>query len=237
MSPDQPVISVIIPAHNEEGYIQAAVQSVVDQTYPADRLECIVVDNASSDDTVSTALNFAGRHQTICLRIASEPRLGPGWAKNGGVEAAVGQILIFLDADSRMAPTLAAAVAGQYQAGNVVGSIRVAGDGSWIDRGFFDLMELGKTRFGIRAQMLYCDRLLFQELGGFEGGLKLGEDVDFLDRARRHLRPKGERVIHVTSSHIVTSSRRLSADHHLGMVKTFGRWLLAFFGVGRRQNY
>jgi glycosyltransferase involved in cell wall biosynthesis len=237
MAPSLVAISVVIPARNEARFVLAAVDSALAQAYEGP-VECIVADNGSTDGSADLvrrrAATGGGR-----LKLIEEPRTGVSRAKNAGARAASGDVLIFLDADSRMAPGLARAVAVAYAAGSPVGSIRVLADGgSWVDRAFFRMMEFGKVRLGIRAQMLYCVAKLFHELNGFDEELLLGEDVDFLSRAAAHLR--SERlppVTHVTTGEILTSTRRLAKNHHLGMVLMFARWTLAFLSIGRRRAY
>ena len=231
-------ISIVIPARNEAGFIESALQSVLAQQYPRDALEAIVVDNGSVDGTAAIARGFAARHPDPKVTLVDEPEAGVGRAKNRGAEVAEGMILIFLDADSRMEAGLARAVEWAFLAGSPAGSIRITADSRHpIDRGFFALMEFGKVRFGIRGQMLYCSRDLFQELGGFNPHLRLGEDIDLLRRIRKCL-GGSTRIAHVRVSGIVTSPRRLRRwPLHLGMIPMFARWVGAFLGVGRRREY
>lgn len=87
-------VSVIIPAYNEEAFIEQALLSVLDQNivrgYP-DLFEVIVVDNESTDSTVEIAQKYA--------KVYTAPR-GKLNAKNLGAEVAEGEILLFMDADA-----------------------------------------------------------------------------------------------------------------------------------------
>lgn len=233
-------VSVVIPAHDEAEYIRAALASVAAQEYPSDRLECVVVDNASADGTAALAWAFAAECAGLAVVVVREPELGVGRAKNRGARAARGDVLIFLDADSRMEPTLVRAVVARRRAGHLAGSIRVVADSEHpLERGFFALTEVGKVLCGIRAQMLFCERELFLTLGGFRPDLRLAEDVEFLRRVAAHARAHGlADVCHVRGSAIATSTRRLRAlPLHLNVVVLFVRWLLAFAGIGRRRRY
>ncbi len=134
-----------------------------------------------------------------------------------------------------MAPRLVECVLRRAQAGCAAASFRIVADGrDPIDRAFFALLELGPRLFGLRAQMFYCTRELFLQVGGFDETLVLAEDRDFLDR----LGASGVAVGHVDESWIATSPRRL---HHgpwrLGMPAMFVRWALANWGIGRRWRY
>jgi hypothetical protein len=170
-----------------------------------------------------------------------EPELGVARAKNRGARVATGAILLFLDADSRMERTLVADVSRAYRSGAPAGSIRIAADSADpLERGFFALMEVGKVLFGVRAQMLYCDRELFLALGGFPAELYHAEDLEFLQRVRAHLsgRSGHDEVVHIRSSRIFTSTRRLQGGSlRRNLLVTFARWLLAFMGIGREWKY
>lgn len=233
-------VSIILPAHNEEAYIEHALASVVAQNYPADQMECIVVNNASTDDTGPVARAFAAAHPECAITVIDEPVPGVARAKNTGARVAVGSILFFLDADSAMSPGLVHDIVAAYQRGAPAGCIRIVADsGDALERGFFNLMEIGPLLFGVRSQMPYCSARLFHLVGGFREHLHLAEDLDFFDRIRALVRSQhlGE-VTHIVSSTVATSPRRLrTLPHHLSLVTVFLRWSLAFAGWGRERRY
>lgn len=231
----EPSLSFVIPARNEAPLVGRALASVARQAWPHDDLEAVVVDNGSHDGTPQVVSEFAAHHPELALRLVVEPVRGRGRAKNAGARAARGRWLIFLDADSVASPNLARAVVTRVESGCPAGSVRlVAHSDDLLDRGFFALMEVGKRLFGIRAQMFYCNADLFHQLGGFDEGLEIAEDLEFLRRLRR----RGVCVCHLTEAYIATSPRRLRAlPFRLGMLWTFVRWALAHVGVGRRWPY
>ncbi|MGH2448497.1 MAG: glycosyltransferase, partial [Chloroflexota bacterium] len=150
---ERPSISIIIPARNEQDYIGAALASIARQTYPPDRLECIVVDNGSSDGTAEQvrAVQEVARHE---LKLAYEPEPGTARAKNRGSQEATGDILLFLDADSQLGENLLSAVSRSRQQGVPASSIRIVADShNLLERGYFALMQVGPTLFGVRGQM------------------------------------------------------------------------------------
>lgn len=231
----EPVLSFVIPARNEADYVARALASVAAQDWPLHELEAVVVDNGSSDGTSRAVEEFARSNPGLAVRIVREPVRGRGRAKNSGARAAAGTWLVFLDADSVASPGLVRAVLRRAQAGYPAGGIRVVADSrDLLDRGFFALLEFGKQLFGIRAQMFYCRRDVFSELGGFREDLEIAEDLEFL----RRVQAAGVPTCHVTEAHIATSPRRLRAlPLRLGMLVTFCRWALAHVGVGRRWPY
>ena len=129
------------------------------QQYPADRLECVLAE---------VVLELARRWEsspgpTPRLSLVREPQRGVGPAKNRGAAAADGEVLVFLDADSTLEPTVARDVAAAWAGGARGGSIPVLADSDdFWERGFFHALEFGKRTFGIHGQMFYLDRRLFQ---------------------------------------------------------------------------
>lgn len=96
-----PVVSVIVPAWNAEETLERAVASVLSQTF--DRLEVVVVDDASTDRTATVAERIArGDRRVRMLRTADNG--GPAAARNVGIEAARGEWIAVLDADDSFAP-------------------------------------------------------------------------------------------------------------------------------------
>lgn len=94
---DQPDVSVIIPARNEEDSISRCLQSLTDQTYK--NLEIILVDGSSEDNTVEIASKF---DQVTIIKEPSRPDkwVGKPWACYQGYQKASGEILLFTDADT-----------------------------------------------------------------------------------------------------------------------------------------
>ena len=88
-------VSVIIPAYNEEEVIGNCLKSLLKQTFKP--LEIIVVDDGSTDNTISIVKNC--QLSTVNCQLFRQKHLGPGPARNLGASNAKGEILIFVDAD------------------------------------------------------------------------------------------------------------------------------------------
>lgn len=88
-------LSVIIPVFNEQLDIEDCLHSLLDQSFPD--FEIIVVDDGSSDKTVTQVKQVAQRSDKILL--LCQNHLGPGPARNLGAKKATGEILVFVDAD------------------------------------------------------------------------------------------------------------------------------------------
>ncbi len=95
---EQPVwISIVIPAYNAEETIEECMIALADQTIPRAEYEIIVVDDGSADQTGEVARS----HGAVVLRQANS---GPAVARNRGIAAARGEIVLFTDADCAPAP-------------------------------------------------------------------------------------------------------------------------------------
>lgn len=106
-----PLLSIIIPARNEEAVIQRCLEGVLAQDYP--NYEVIVVDDNSSDATGAIVERFAQQHANLQL-VHGSP-LPEGWvgkchACQQGAQAAKGEWLLFLDADTAPHSGLASAL-------------------------------------------------------------------------------------------------------------------------------
>jgi glycosyltransferase involved in cell wall biosynthesis len=95
---ENPKISVIIPAYNACKFIAEAIESVLNQTFPAH--EIIVVDDGSTDGTGE----FVEKQFGDKVRLIQQGNKGQGAARNAGIKVATGNIFQFLDADDLLLP-------------------------------------------------------------------------------------------------------------------------------------
>ncbi len=98
--PEQPLVSVTMPAYNAERFIAKSLQSVLDQSYR--NLEILIVDDGSEDGTGEIVESFAGRDARI--RLIRQANLGAGSARNRAIEEAKGEFIASIDADDLWAP-------------------------------------------------------------------------------------------------------------------------------------
>jgi glycosyltransferase involved in cell wall biosynthesis len=89
------MVSVIITAYNYERYIERAIRSCIDQSLSKNQYEIIVVNDCSTDNTRVILENYKDEVKIFNL----EQNLGLSGARNFGVKKALGQFIVFLDAD------------------------------------------------------------------------------------------------------------------------------------------
>ena len=93
-----PRISVIVPLYNKAPYVRRALDSISRQTFSD--LEVIVVDDGSTDEGPALVSAYGDER----VRIVAQVNLGPGAARNRGIERARGELIAFLDADDEWLP-------------------------------------------------------------------------------------------------------------------------------------
>ena len=88
-------VSVITPVYNVEDYLESTLDSLVNQTL--DNIEIILVDDGSSDRSMSIILDYANKYKNIV--VLGQQNAGPGTARNNGLEVARGEFISFVDSD------------------------------------------------------------------------------------------------------------------------------------------
>ncbi len=90
-----PLVSVLVPIRNEAGFIERCLESILEQTYPADRIELLVLDGMSDDGTREIVTRLGGRDQRV--RLVDNPRRIVPTAMNIGIRESRGEIIIRVD--------------------------------------------------------------------------------------------------------------------------------------------
>ncbi|MEH2084900.1 MAG: glycosyltransferase [Nostoc sp.] len=99
-----PMVSVVVPIYNGEADLLELINCLLSQTYPKDRIEYLLVDNNSSDRTL-TILKTSAENCPITIRPLSETQIQSSYAaRNTGIRGATGEIIVFTDADCRPQP-------------------------------------------------------------------------------------------------------------------------------------
>jgi glycosyltransferase involved in cell wall biosynthesis len=174
-----PLISIIIPAHNEEHYLAETLRSLRAQHYPF--FEVIVVANGCTDQTVRVA-----RHR--CDRVIELPDRGLGKARNTGAAKARGELLIFLDADTQLAPgtleTVATEFTSRYSSGTPRGrpdNPKLLYRAHYCWKNLLHRLSLHRGSSGV----ICCWRDHFKAVGGFIEDLQVRENSELIRRLHR----------------------------------------------------
>lgn len=95
MAVDIPLVSVVVPVYNQERYVGKCLRSIIRQTHT--RLEIIVVDDGSTDNSLKKARRFADCDKRIC--VLSQVNGGVALARKNGYLRATGNWIVFVDSD------------------------------------------------------------------------------------------------------------------------------------------
>lgn len=205
---DYPSVSIIIPVRNRPMEIEACLDSLSQLIYPSEKLEIIVVDDASTDNTLQSVSKFPVR------LIALKENKQASFCRNLAAREARGTILAFIDSDCLADPLWLQDLIPAFKDSSL-GAVGGMVD-AYFKKSSLDRYEEVKSSLivGLRVRRsledekffylpscnLLVRRNLFLELGGFREELFVGEDVDFcwrLQDAGHHVefRPVG-RVFH-----------------------------------------
>jgi glycosyltransferase involved in cell wall biosynthesis len=226
---ERPTISLIIPAYNEEAYLPACLDAVM-QNVAGKAIEIIVVDNNSTDGTKRVIERYPA------VTYLFEPRKGITRARQCGFLGASGDILAYVDADTRPPSGWIEQIWEQYAIRKELvclsgpysfydlSGIRNAVSAGWFvaARPFYAVIGylIVGGNFAIRRDAL-------ERMGGFDSSIEFyGEDVDIARRAVT----QGEVVF---SRHLVmpTSGRRMKKQ---GFLKIASIYFLNYLSVAFR---
>jgi hyaluronan synthase len=153
-----PSLTVVIPAYNEGAMVLSSIRSVVEANYPHDRLELLVIDDGSTDDTWRYIRQAAEAYPKLVTALRHERNRGKRAALALGFERARGEILVTVDSDSVIEQNALLAIAGPFRdqrVGAVAGKVLVFNRRGFIPRMLhvryvlsFDLVRSVESAYG-----------------------------------------------------------------------------------------
>lgn len=170
----QPTVSILIPAHNEEKVIGRILQRAIELTYPKEKIEIIVIDDASTDQTSEIVENFAKEHKQIKVihRKMGEGGKGKSVVLNEGLKHANGEIIFCFDADYYPQRDIIEKLTAYFvdpKVGAVQGRVTVLNEPNTMVTRLVALERIG----GYRVDQLARDDLrLMPQFGGTVGGFR-----------------------------------------------------------------
>jgi glycosyltransferase involved in cell wall biosynthesis len=215
----KPLISIIIPAYNEEKLIKRAINSIKRQPYK--NYEMIIVANGCTDKTPDIAKKYTDKFFDLKERDISK-------SKNIGAQHAGGDILVFFDADSVMSENLLKDIKKAVEEGYAGGVCRTFGDNNKLKtRIYWWLGHIYNHVYLLPHALIFCKKSAFKKVKGYDPGLRIAEDSTLL----RKIMKKGK-VKYITSSYIKTSMR---GHEKKGYIKW--TWDVASGFIFRKKRY
>ncbi len=190
---DLPFVSIVIPVKDRAEELQRCLFSLSRLDYPGEKLQVIVVDDGSSDDSAGVA-----RRSGAQVVASGGTGRGPAAARNVGARAATGDILAFIDSDCTASPRWLAELLPSFNDPDMAavgGEVDGMCTESAVDRyeAVMSSLSLGSRErsgnsgddtFYLPSCNLLVRRTLFLGVGGFEDTMHVGEDVDLTWRLR-----------------------------------------------------
>jgi glycosyltransferase involved in cell wall biosynthesis len=228
---NQPTLSIIIPAWNEEKYIGRALESLkrAGLVYERERgaiAELIAVDNNSTDRTAAVARDHGAT-------VVFEPVNNIGKARNAGARAARGRFIAFCDADNQVTENLFVLVHDHLSDSKIVGG------GTWIEPErrnlkvsfFFFLWGIYVRCSRVGVGMMHCRKEDFLSFGGFDESMYAAEDLQLAYDLRKIGKPRGQKFNLIRKGWIITSTRKIDQTPLLEMITK-----LVGFGFGLQKK-
>lgn len=202
MTDSLPLVSVYIPTRNRAALLRRAVDSVLAQSYP--RIEILICDEASTDDTAEVVAAYAQRHPGRFTYLRNDTPQGACRARNRCIEHATGTYVTGLDDDDLFHPQRIACLVELYRRHDVsfvCSRFRYFQDEAQIAalRGrHYDVAELDATEHLALPALLYAnlagnqvltERSRMRELGGFDEAMPSWQDYDMWIRLAERFGP------------------------------------------------
>ncbi len=221
------MISVIIPAHNEERYLGPTLAALKRQNYGW--FEVIVVANGCSDRTAEVARGSCQR-----LIVLSQKSLGV--ARNLGARMARGDLLVFLDADTLLEPMALRVLASQFTASHAAGTLKGCPDVEDFKYNVIYFLKNLTHRTGFHrgsSGVIVCWKKHFIETGGFDESLEVRENSELIRRLQRF-----GRYMYLGDVTATTSMRRYAQRGCGRMFWLWCKlWAQSWFGDLHRRAY
>ena len=213
------LVSVIIPAYNEEKLIEKTLISLKRQSYRP--IETIVVDNGSTDKTQRVAKKYTDRVLYLSER-------GTAKTRNYGARFANGEYLFFLDADTEVSKNAIRNSVKYLNKGFAGGRIKVNYKSNNQKIKLFEFIQnVGLIKVGFyTGPFIYTTKEFFQKSGGWDERIKFQSDMDLMKKISRFGELKSD-----AQSIAKTSARRLIQNKHYFYINSIG--ILTLFGVKR----
>jgi len=204
-----PVLSVIIPAYNEEKFLGATIENVQEairvyhQKYPHP-VELVVVNNNSTDRTEEVARQRGAR-------VVFEKKNQIAASRNAGGRAARGRIIAFLDADDHISSNLLTLVYEMMSSGEYIGGgvARIYRDNVHpLAMLLESYNSVARRILGISTGLIYTTRETFLRLGGFDERYYAAEEGYFVWSLKKLGKREGKKFGNIRDGYVVKSARK-----------------------------
>jgi glycosyltransferase involved in cell wall biosynthesis len=202
------VLSFVVPAYNEEKYLGPTLAAIHEAARAVgEPYEIVVANDGSTDGTAAVA-------QAAGARVVPVQKRQIAGTRNAGAAAALGEVLVFVDADTRVNEAVVRGALASIRDGAIGGGagVRFYDGPPWVHRHVGWISALFRWIRWAAGCFVFARRDAFDAVGGFDEQFYASEEIHFSRAMKRH----GRFV--VLREHVTTSARK---------AETHSRWDLA----------
>jgi succinoglycan biosynthesis protein ExoA len=196
-----PSVSIIVPCYNEQATIRSLLKAIIEQTYPLFKLEVVIADGLSNDNTLAVISEFQREHPSLSVNVVPNQKRTIPSSLNLAIAKAQGEFIVRLDAHSVPIPEyvercVKALEVGKGSCVGGVWEIRPGSDG-WIAGSIAAAashpLGVGDAMYRLQGKEGPVDTVpfgafrsdLIKKVGGFDETLLTNEDYEFNTRIRQ----------------------------------------------------
>jgi len=236
-----PVVSMLVPCFNEEVTLAKTIESLLEMDYPKDKLEVVVIDDGSLDNTAQIGREYAARYPEQVFFLQKENG-GKYTALNLGIKESRGELIGCLDADSFAAPDALLEAVKTFEADKTVMAITPAMK-VYKPRKMLELMQNVEYTFGIFYKKMFDNlsainvlpgpfsmykREVFQKIGLFRHAHNT-EDMEIAFRMHEH----GLKIVNAHTAFVYTTVPKTVRT----LLKQRTRWSQGFLQNARDYKH
>jgi poly-beta-1,6-N-acetyl-D-glucosamine synthase len=254
----EPLVSVLVPAWNEEDGIITTAQALLQSTYK--NMEIIVIDNASTDNTASNVKSLIRKYENsleldgethIKIIYLREDRQGKGHALNKGIKMSRGDILMSIDADCYVPPKTVESFVGHFKDPKIsaaVGNVKIGNTDTLL--GVIQYLEFLFSFYFKKSDSLLgaiyiiggaagaFRREVFEKLGGYNT-TNITEDIDLSVRIQHSgmkIAYAPDAVVFTEGASTLSGLMKQRLRWKRGRFETFFEYRHMFFSTKRKHN-
>ena len=236
-----PLVSIVIPTYNRPLQLTKCLTALTASTYPKNRFEVIVIDDGSPDSLEDTVSMF---RELLEIKLIVQQNAGPAYARNKGVEQALGRFIAFTDDDCETSPEWLQNMVnrlteepeclyGGWTVNHLENNICATASQSLISYIYEYYNADKKNATFFTSNNLAMSKKMFKKMGGFDTKymLSAGEDRDFCDRWHQN----GYKMALIKDA-VVYHSHQMTLIGFWKQHFTYGRGAYCFLQARRARN-
>ena len=196
-----PFVSALLVTRNEKDYIRMSLMSLINQTYPKDKYEIVIIDGGSTDGTLDIIKDLQDKYNTehFSIRVVPNPKkiLATGW--NIGIKSATGEYVVRIDAHSTAEPDfIEKSVETMLRVdavcvGGKLTSKSLNGEDNVISYVLSSPFGVGNSSFRVSEEEGYADTAvyglykkdIFEKAGYFDEKMVRNQDIEMHSRIKK----------------------------------------------------